>query len=306
MTAMPGAAGVYLGSGLPAIGWGGDQLAVEGRVYARERDYPSVRSLAVSPGFFSTFGVRVSRGRGIVAGDQLESMPVAVVSEELARRHFPGVNPVGRRIRLGGAASDQEWLTIVGVIPTSYVASFNAQDRWPPQVLTAFWQQRNLTSASIAARGPPDVAAAAPLRKIVTALDPEIPVYATESMAAVVARPTTGLWLFGTMFVIFGVVSLVLAAIGLYAVMSFSVSRRVREMGIHMALGATSGDVIRMVCRQGARQVVLGMSVGLLAGAAVVRAARAVLGEVQPNDPTVFAIVASVLGASALVACLIP
>jgi len=194
----------------------------------------------------------------------------------------------------------------VGVVPTSYVGGFNTQDAWPAQVLTAFWQQRNPTSASIAVRGPADVAAAAPIRKIVGALDPETPVYATESMGAALARPTGALWLLGTMFVIFGVVSLVLAAIGLYAVMSFSVSRRVREMGIRMALGASAGDVIRLVCRQGARQIVVGMSVGLVAGAAAVRAARGVLFEVQPNDPTVFVTVAVVLGVVAFVACFIP
>src|SRR6185295_18808074 len=96
---------------------------------------------------------------------------------------------------------------------------------------------------------------------------------------------------FGTMFVIFGVVALVLAAIGLYAVMAFSVGGRVRKMGIRMALGASSGDVIRTVCRRGALQIGVGMSVGLLAGVALVRAARAALFEVQPNDPSVFVLV---------------
>jgi ABC-type antimicrobial peptide transport system permease subunit len=191
-------------------------------------------------------------------------------------------------------------------MPTSYTASFNLQDPWPPQVLTAFWQERNLVSASIAVRGPADVAAAASIRKIVTALDPEIPVYATDTMSDVLARPMSGMWLFGTMFVIFGVVSLALAAIGLYAVMAFSVSRRVREMGIRMALGASGGDVIRMVCRQGGKQIAWGMAVGFLTGGAVVRMAHAVLFDVQPSDPTVFALVAGVLGTAALVACVIP
>ena len=112
--------------------------------------------------------------------------------------------------------------------------------------------------------------------------------------------------IFGTMFVIFGVVSLVLAAIGLYAVMSFSVSRRFRELGIRMALGATSGNVIRLVCRQGALQTIIGMSIGFVLGSMIVRGARAVLFEVQPSDLSVFTIVAAVLGATAFVACIIP
>jgi ABC-type antimicrobial peptide transport system permease subunit len=125
-------------------------------------------------------------------------------------------------------------------------------------------------------------------------------------MADALNRPTWPVRVFGSMFVIFGTVSLVLAAIGLYAVMAFSVSRRVREMGIRMALGATAGDVVRLVCRQGLAQIVIGMSLGLLAGSALVRIARSMLFEVQPSDPAVFALVASVLGAAALLACLVP
>ena len=306
LAALPGVTGVYVGTGLPGTGWGGEQVAVEGRSYPREQDVPTARTLAVSPGFFATFGVRVLRGRAIVASDGLESARVAVVSEGFARRHFQGTDPIGRRIRLGGPDDDGEWMTIVGVAPTLYAANFRLQDPWPPQVLTAIWQERSMTSASIAVRGPAEVAAAAPIRKIVAALDPETPVYATESMNDALARPMWAVQMFGTMFVIFGVVALVLAAIGLYAVMAFSVSRRAREMGIRMALGATAGDVIRMVCRQGARQIVLGMSVGFIGGAGVVRLARGVLFEVRPNDPAVFALVAGVLGVAAFVACVIP
>ena len=306
LTAMPGAKGAYVGSGLPGTGWAGGRVAVEGRVYARPQDYPSARTLAVSPGFFATFSVPVLQGRAINAGDRLESTPVAVVSETFTRRHFPGTDPIGRRIRLGGPRSDGEWLTIVGVVPTLYAANFTLRDLWPPEVLTAFWQERNLTAASIALRGPADVAAAAPIRKAVTALDAETPVYATASMSDVLTEPMWAIRVFGTMFVIFGVVSLVLAAVGLYAVMAFSVSRRVRELGIRMALGATGSDVVRMVCRQGARQITVGIAIGFIAGGAVVRLARAVLFGVAPNDPVVFGAVAGVLGVSAFVACIIP
>jgi len=306
LTALRGARGAYLGNGLPGTGWSGGRFAVEGRAYARDRDYPFARTLAVSPGFFSTFDVRVLRGRAIVASDRLGSTPVVVVSEGLARRYFPGTEAIGRRIRLGSAASDREWLTIVGVMPTLYASSFNLQDPWPPELLTAFWQEKTFGSATIAVRGPANVAAAAPIRKIVTALDPETPIYAPATMDEVLAEPTAPLRLFGTMFVVFGLVALALAAIGLYAVMAFSASRRVRELGIRMALGASSGDVIRTVCRQGATQIAIGMSLGLLAGAALVRVARAVLFQVRPNDPVVFAVVVGVLGATAFVACIIP
>ena len=306
LTAMPGAKGAYLGNGLPGTGWGGGRVAVEGRVYARPQDYPPARTLAVTPGFFSTFGVPVRQGRAINAGDVRESTPVAMVSESFVLQHFPKTDPIGHRVRLGGPRNEAEWLTIVGVVPTLFATTFSMRDVWPPEVLTAFWQERTLTSASIAVRGPGDVAAAAPIRKIVTALDAETPIYATASMTEVLGAPTQPLRVFGTMFVIFGIVSLVLAAVGLYAVMAFSVSRRVRELGIRMALGASGSDVVRMVCRQGAKQALIGIALGFVVGAAAVRMARAVLFGVAPNDPVVFAMVGGVLGVSALVACLIP
>ena len=268
------------------------------------------RILAVTPGFFPTFDVKVVRGRAITNADRLGSAPVALVNQEFVRRHFGGGDPIGRRIRLGAAEregeTEQEWLTIVGVIPTLYAMSFGSDDHWPPQVLTAFRQERAPLSGTIAVRGPSDVASAATIRRVVATIDPEIPVHATSAMSAVLDDTTWPLRIFGGMFIIFGIVALVLSGIGLYAVMAFSVSRRVREMGIRMALGATGRDVIGMVCRHGAKQIAVGMTLGLLAGAGIVRAARAALYGVRPNDPGVFVLVAGVLAAAAFIACIVP
>jgi putative ABC transport system permease protein len=311
LTALPGLDGAYLGNGLPGTGWRGDKtgdpVAIEGRGYTREQDYPLARWLAVSPGFFQTFAVSALRGRAILPSDREDTPGVAVISEGFARRYFPGTEPIGRRIRFG-TGSDGEWLTIVGVMPTLYAAGIQSpnEDAWPAEVLTAFWQQPRLASASIALRGPATVASAATLRKIVASLDPDVAVYATDSMDELLARQMQFIRVFGTMFVIFGVVSLVLAAIGLYAVMAFAVTRRVRELGIRMALGATNRNVVLMVCRQGALQILVGMSLGLVAGTALVRLVRAMLFEFRPGDPVVFGLVAGVLGAAAFVACIIP
>ncbi|HKW49515.1 MAG TPA: ABC transporter permease [Gemmatimonadaceae bacterium] len=308
LTAQSGLDGVYLGSDLPGAGWRGERIAIEGHSYVRERDYPFAQSLAVSPGFFHAFNVPVLRGRAILSSDRSEWQRVAVVSEAFARRNFPGADPLGRRIRIVADSNTTEWLTIVGVIPSLYALGRVSADgdHFPPEVLTSFWQQHRLTSASIALRGPATVANAVTVRKVISALDPDLPVYATASMYDVLNKPVWPVRVFGTLFVIFGVVALLLSAIGLYAVMAFSVDRRAREMGIRMALGATAGGVIRMVCRQGTKQIVVGMSIGLLMGAVFVRALGLLLFEVRPNDPAVFGVVASVLGLAALLACLIP
>ncbi|AHG92257.1 permease (plasmid) [Gemmatirosa kalamazoonensis] len=305
LSSLPRVEAAYVGSGLPGTGWGGGSFAVEGRSYTRDQDYPSARSLAVSPGFFTTFGVRVLRGRAIGAADRGGATPVAVISESLARRQFADVDPLGQRLRLGGADGHGEWLTVVGVMPTLFAMSM--RNPWPAEVLTALAQEPRAAGASavtVALRGPVDAGTA--IRAAVRAADPDAPVYDQASMEAVFARETWMARVLGTMFMIFGGVSLALAAIGLYAVMAFSVSRRTRELGIRAALGASRRDVIRMVLRQAAAQIALGMTAGFLVGGAIVRLARAALFEVQPGDPTVFAAVALVLGAAALVACLVP
>jgi ABC-type antimicrobial peptide transport system permease subunit len=125
-------------------------------------------------------------------------------------------------------------------------------------------------------------------------------------MTEALNRPMGPVQLLGTVFVTFGVVALVLAAIGLYAVMAFTVHRRVREMGIRMALGARAADIVRMIAAYGARQTIIGMAAGFLLGGALVRLMRSMLFGVAPSDPTVFALVAGVLGVSALAACIVP
>jgi predicted permease len=305
---MPGARTAALSTRLPGtLGYPG-RFAIEGHAYEREQDYPTTQQTAVSPGFFETFGVPVLRGRAIAATDRAGTVPVAVVNQRFVDSYFHGASPLGKRIRLGGASSTGPWLTIVGVIPTMYASTTTThRDSWPPEVLTAFWQERHGT-ASIAVRSTGDdpMALATPVRRIVAGLDADVPVSHVSSMDANLAQSMSMLSVFGGLFLDFGLVALALAAIGLYAVMAFSVSRRVREMGIRLALGATHGDVIRMVCGQGLRRILLGMVLGLAVGAMGARLLTALLFEVQPHDPFVFGSVVVVLSASGLVACLIP
>jgi predicted permease len=300
--------GAYLGNDLPGTGWRGARFALEGRTYPRGRDYPFAQTLAVSPGFFRTFGVPILRGRAILPSDRQGSERVAVVSEAFARRNFPAVDPLGRRISIAERPDKPEWLTIVGVIPSLYsLGRVSADgDHFPPEVITPFWQEHSWPSASIALRGPASVANATTVRKVIAEYDPNLPVYATQSMHDVLNKPVWPVRVFGTLFGVFGLASLMLAAIGLYAVMAFWVSRRVREMGIRMALGATAGTLVRLICRQGGTQIIIGMAIGLLAGAAFVRGLSLLLFEVKPNDMAVFVTVGSVLGGCALLACVIP
>ena len=147
---------------------------------------------------------------------------------------------------------------------------------------------------------------AQPVRALVAALDPDLPVYALARMSDVLAQSRWYIRVFGGLFVVFGVVALALASIGLYAVLAFSVSLREREMGIRMALGASVTDVLRLVFRDGMIQLGIGVAAGVTLGVIAARVARTVLFGVQPNDPALIAAVVGTLAATGFVACVVP
>ena len=179
----PGVEGVYVGTGLPGTEWGGrpSRSRASG---AAPRDRPVTRLLSVSPGFFATFNVSMLAGRAILATDRRETDRVAVISESFARQHFRERDPLGQRIRLGSDTT--RWLTVVGVMPTLFAQTLDTP--WPPEVITALWQQSRITTATIALRGRDAVANAATVRRIVSGIDAEVPVYAITTMQEQLAR----------------------------------------------------------------------------------------------------------------------
>lgn len=306
---LPGAAAASLSTNLPGNGWSAGHAAVEGRTYASSRNYPAARHLAVTPGFFKTFDIAVSRGRPIGAEDRIGTLPVAVVNQRFVDRNFPGADPIGHRVNLGPADTVAHWVTIVGVMPNLYASdqlSVIVGNPRPPEVLTAFRQEAHL-SASVAIRASGDPASVAqPLRTLVASLDPDLPVYSLTPMSDVLAQSRAEVRIFGGLFVVFGIVALALASIGLYAVLAFSVSLREREMGIRMALGASAADVIRLVLRDVGVTLAIGASIGLLFGTSAARLAGAVLFQVQAGDPRIIAAVIATLAATGLAACVVP
>ncbi|HEY4130618.1 MAG TPA: FtsX-like permease family protein, partial [Gemmatimonadaceae bacterium] len=179
-------------------------------------------------------------------------------------------------------------------------------DAWPAEVLTAF-DQHPQSSATIAIRATSDpTAMAQPLRALVASIDPDLPVYRLTTMREALDDATVPVRLFGSLFVVFGIVALTLASIGLYAVLAFAVSRREREIGVRVALGATATDIVRMVLKDGGLQLALGIPVGLVLGVVGARAARAMLFGVEPTDPATIAIVVATLLATGIAACVGP
>ena len=303
LSALPGVQGVSLSSQLPAAGGGSSNFAVEGKTYTADKDYPITGMLTVAPGFFGTFEVKPTQGRAFTDEDRATSVPVVIVNQSFVRKFLSSGDPVGKRIRLGGSKSTQPWRTIVGVIPDIFTGDTGNPRDAGILVPSA---QRHSSFMSIAVRAPNAMALTPQIRAAVSALNADIPLYWVYAMDEAIARNVWHIRVFGGLFMVFGVVALFLAAIGLYAVMAFSVSRRAREVGIRIALGARTGHVLRLVFRQGIIQLAVGLTLGLGLAAGVSQLVSGVLFDVQPRDPATFAAVVGVLTFAGLLACYIP
>ena len=302
LAGLAGARAVAFASGLPLGGRSGPALPVT--VEGRSAPEPlGAGAVSVSPAYFEIFGLRRLAGRTFLASDRADAPPVAVVSRAFARRLFPGQSPLGRRIRAGGP--DRPWRTIVGVVPELSLGGLEG-DR-PPAALYFPWEQSGAGSGSLVARmAGPAPALIAAIRREAVAVDPEAPVWGFATFGELlgdVARPYTRA---GALFGLFGAVGLFLAALGLYGVMAFAVSRRTREIGLRMALGAHAADVRRLVLRAGAVQLGAGIALGLGLAALLSRLLAASLYQVRPWDLEVYALAPAVLAVTGLLACLLP
>jgi putative ABC transport system permease protein len=306
VAALPGVRGAALSSGLPGArqGLGGNAFAIEGQSYLKDKDYPGSRWASVTPSFFATLDIPIVDGRGFTVADRPGALPVAIVNKAFAQKFFKNSSPIGRRIRIGQSKSKNPWLTIVGV--SGDVFTGDQDEPVGPVIFQPFAQARG-TFVYVSARtaGPP-LAITPSVREAVSSLNRDIPLYWVQTLDSAIAEQFWFVRVFGTMFVIFGGVALFLASVGLYAVMSFSVSRRTREVGIRLALGAQAGNVVRMIFGQGLAQLAVGMTVGLAFAFGIARLLKVVLFQVQPRDPVIFGGVVAVLLVIGLLACFVP
>jgi len=306
LATLPGVRGAAIASGLPATqqGFNGSSFALEGHTYAKDADYPNMRWLSATPGYFRTLGMPLISGRTFTEADNSTSVQVAVVSQTFASRIFPGQDAVGKRVKFGPTTSTGPWVTIVGVVGD--VFSGDNEHPNPPELYRPYAQMpQPFNWIVIRSEGPP-LALTGPVRDAVAQLNPDIPLYWVNTLSYQISKQLWFVRVFGGMFMIFGVIALFLAVLGLYAVMAFSVSRRVREVGIRMALGASSRAVVRLILRQGLTQLLIGTVIGLAFAASISRLMSFVLFQVDPRDPAIFLGVAAVLGVSGVIACLVP
>jgi predicted permease len=299
--AIPSARGVAVGSTLPLGGSSSASFIYVPDVDDRFRYYRHF----VAPDYFATLGIRLTRGRTFSAADRDSAPAVAIISEATARRLWRGADPVGRRIRLGDVDGDE--VTIVGVVGdvrfrdlTTPLATSEPDVYFPIAQIPA----RNL---QIAVRSTlPREQLAAAMRREVAEIDPSIPLFAIRPMDELLAQQTATGRFGSAVLSAFGVAALVLAAVGLYGVLAFVVSLRRREIGIRLALGATSGRVLEGVIGQGVTLAAIGLAIGVAIAFFSTRVIESQLFGVGARDPLVFVGAALALLAVAAVASWIP
>ncbi|MEJ2312077.1 MAG: ABC transporter permease [Gemmatimonadales bacterium] len=303
----PGVEAAAIVTALPGAWSYGSRFGIEGATYDRDQDYPVARFATVSPDFLDVYGVKVLEGRTFGPQDTYDAMPVAIVNQSFAEQFYPEGSAIGKRVRQGDSGTEEPWRTIVGVVPDMYMQGLSNMEEDPWGVYFPL-DQYDTRFAYVALRsaGEDPMALAAGARDDVMAVDQDIPLYWVQTHQAAIDEQTWFFRIFGNLFMVFGFVALFLAAVGLYGVMSASVSHRTSEMGIRMALGAQGGDVLWLVMKQGAVQVGIGMALGLALAALLSRGLDLILFQVEPWDPVVFALIAAVLAAVGMLASYIP
>ena len=304
LEARPEVRSVGLTSALPILGTGRNRFAVAGEAYERDQDLPLTREVTVSPGLFETFEVRPLDGRLFSRFDRRGAQPVAIVNRPFAERFFPGESAVGQRIRLGGLETEEPWRTIVGVVPDMALGGPENED--PEGVYLPLAQgEPRFISVVARAEGEP-MALAPPVREAVAGLDPYLPIYFVQTLEQAIKREMWFVDIFGAIFAVFGLAGLVLAVVGLYGVMAFSVQRRTQEVGIRMALGADGRNIFALLVRQGAVQLAIGTAAGVGLALALARGIRILLYRVEPWDPSIFAVIVAVILVTGFAATLLP
>jgi putative ABC transport system permease protein len=304
---LPGVEDAQATSRLPLTDtWTTLRFQIEGRVTAIGED-PLLYFQTASPGYFRLMGIPLLQGRTFAESDNEDSAPVLIINREMARRFWPGESPVGRRLRWSGQSSQPGWHTIVGVVGNVKGFGYEAEDR--PAAYTPIRQRRMswLRWGTLVLRTRGDHAGiVSSVRETLQRIDPNQPVYGVTTMETLLKDSLAQRRFLTSLIGLFGGVALLLAAIGTYGVIAYTVSQRVHEIGIRKALGAQNGEVLRMVLRQGLTLALTGIALGAVGALALNRFLASQLFGITPNDPVTFAGITFLLIAVALLACLIP
>jgi len=304
--ALPGVQSVAVAGNLPFT-YNGDSasIAVEGIPDPPPGQWPDVIYRAIGPGYFGTMGIPVIRGRDFADQDKADSKKVVVISEKTAQHYWPGQDPIGKRLKTGATTSRAPWREVIGVVKDVRQNDFIAQPKM--QMYFDYRQLKDLAANALVVRTSVEpMSLGTSVRDAIWAVDKDQPVADIDTMDHIVseaiARQRFSMLLLG----IFASLALVLAAVGIYGVMSYSVAQRTHEIGIRMALGARRTDVLKMTVKQGLKLVSVGMMLGLVAAFLLTRVLASLLFGISATDPVTFIGISLVLLAVAVLASYLP
>ena len=303
--ALPGVEAVSISRNAPLLGhYAQAVIDIEGRADIKKA---GVGFHSVSPDYFKTLGIALLRGRVFTAQDRAGAPRVALINQTTAEKFFPGEDPIGKRLRPYVTPQYQTtelFIEIVGVVAD--VPYGRLEEAIGPDVYVSALQPTDQTRMLIVRSGFEPAALTAAVQREVLQLDRNIPLTAVQTMQERAADVTSRTRFIAVLLGLFAGLALLLAGIGIYGVMAYSVSARTREIGIRMALGAQVSDVLKLVMGQGMKLVFVGVALGLVASVALTRTLKNLLYGVSATDPLTFAVIALLLGLVALLACWLP
>ncbi len=303
---LPGVRSAAVAGNLPFT-YNGDStlIAVQGIPDPPIDQWPDVIYRTIGPGYFATMGIPLVRGRDFNDQDKLNTMPVVVISEKTAKHYWPNQDPIGKSLKVGATTSDGPWRTVIGVVKDVRQNDFIAEPKM--QMYFSYRQVKELVANALVVRTLVDpLSLGTSVRNAIWAVDKDQPVANIDSMEHIVAGAVARQRFSMLLLAIFAGLALVLAAVGIYGVMSYSVAQQTHEIGIRIALGAKRSDVLKMTLSQGLKLVGLGLACGLIVAFALTRVMASMLFGISATDPITFLGISFVLLAVALLASYIP
>jgi putative ABC transport system permease protein len=304
---LPGVEAAALGTAIPLTdSHSRSDVTIEGMALPKPGSFPHPDTHIVSPSFAATLGVPILQGREFVDMDRENAPRVAMINARMAREYFPRESPVGKRIMFGhpSATSAPKWMTIVGVVGDTRLYGLANPSRL--EIYIPFRQNAGDHMSLVVKSAVDPAALASSIRAVVAEIDKDQPIFGISTMNQVVLNSVSTRRITLILLGLFSTLALVLAAIGIYGVISYSVAQRTHEIGIRMALGAQNKDVLRMVLTQGVKIAGTGVAIGMAASFGLTRLMTKLLFSVSAADPLTFAAVATGLALVAMLACYIP